>query len=96
MAEIGAVSADLPYMAKALISRIRADPRVDFKKDWKMITLSIGGNDICSFVCAMEKPETLPQKHKLNLYRALTYIRDNMPRYEQPHIKYIFIHTHII
>lgn len=42
LAEIGAVSFDMPYMARALVKRIRADSRVNFKKDWKMVTISIG------------------------------------------------------
>lgn len=45
LAEIGAVSFDMPYMARALVKRIRADPRVNFKKDWKMVTISIGDNN---------------------------------------------------
>lgn len=44
VAEIGAVSFDLPFMAKTLVKRIRNDPRVNFKKDWKMVTISIGKN----------------------------------------------------
>lgn len=80
MAEIGAVSADLPYMAKALVRRIRQDRRINFKKDWKMVTLCMGGNDICSFICTMAEPETLPEKHRQRLIQALRYLRDFMPR----------------
>lgn len=35
--EIGAMSKDIPYMAKVLVKRIKADPKVDLKKDWKVI-----------------------------------------------------------
>lgn len=80
MAEIGAVSYDMPFMAQSLVKRIRADPRVDFKRDWKLVTIAVGGNDICSFVCTMENPEDLPAKHRLRMTRALRYLRDNMPR----------------
>uniref|UniRef100_A0A182WFB0 SGNH hydrolase-type esterase domain-containing protein n=1 Tax=Anopheles minimus TaxID=112268 RepID=A0A182WFB0_9DIPT len=80
MAEIGAVSYDIPYMARAMVQRIRNDPRVDFKRDWKLVTIAIGGNDICSFVCTMRYPEQLPAKHRLRLQRTLRYLRDNMPR----------------
>lgn len=82
MAEIGAVSSDMPYMAKALVKRLKTDPRVNFKKDWKLITLSIGGNDICSFVCLMKNPESLPKKHRVSLTKALRYLRDNLPRFD--------------
>ncbi|XP_055693017.1 phospholipase B1, membrane-associated-like [Lutzomyia longipalpis] len=80
VAEIGAVSADLPYMARTLIRRIKSDRRVNFKKHWKMLTISMGGNDICSFVCTWDDPESLPGKHRVSLLRTLRYIRDNMPR----------------
>ncbi|XP_052873446.1 phospholipase B1, membrane-associated-like [Anopheles cruzii] len=80
MAEIGAVSYDIPYMARALVQRIRQDRRVDWKRDWKLLTIAIGGNDICSFVCTMQRPETLPHKHRLRLQRTLRYLRDNLPR----------------
>ncbi|XP_053670197.1 phospholipase B1, membrane-associated-like [Anopheles nili] len=80
MAEIGAVSYDIPYMARAMVQRIRRDPRVDWKRDWKLVTIAIGGNDICTFVCTMRFPEQLPSKHRLRLQRTLRYLRDNMPR----------------
>lgn len=80
MAEIGAVSADLPYMTKALVERIRRDRRVDFKRDWKLVTVCMGGNDICSFVCTMDEPDTLPEQHRQRLIRSLRYLRDHLPR----------------
>lgn len=76
----GAVSADIPFMAKALVRRIKNDKRINFKKDWKMVTICMGGNDICSFICLMQDPETLPEKHRQRMIKALRYIRDNMPR----------------
>ncbi|XP_049546327.1 phospholipase B1, membrane-associated-like [Anopheles darlingi] len=80
MAEIGAVSYDIPHMARAMVERIRRDRRVDWKRDWKMVTIAIGGNDICTFVCMMQQPEQLPYKHRLRLQKTLRYLRDNMPR----------------
>uniref|UniRef100_A0A182MY44 Phospholipase B1, membrane-associated n=1 Tax=Anopheles dirus TaxID=7168 RepID=A0A182MY44_9DIPT len=80
MAEIGAVSYDIPYMARALVQRMRRDPRVDWKRDWKLVTIAIGGNDICTFVCTMRYPDQLPAKHRLRLQRTLRYLRDSMPR----------------
>ncbi|XP_050093192.1 phospholipase B1, membrane-associated-like [Anopheles aquasalis] len=80
MAEIGAVSYDIPHMARAMVQRIRRDRRVDWKRDWKMVTIAIGGNDICTFVCMMQQPERLPYKHRLRLLKTLRYLRDNMPR----------------
>lgn len=81
LAEIGASSADMPYMAKMLVQRIKMDKRINFKKSWKMVTITIGGNDICSFVCTMDEPQSLPRKHKQRLIKTLRYLRDNLPRF---------------
>lgn len=36
VAEPGSMSRDMPYMARILVKRIRADKRVNFHKDWKV------------------------------------------------------------
>ncbi|XP_063040246.1 phospholipase B1, membrane-associated [Engraulis encrasicolus] len=43
----GAKAHDMPSQARVLIQRMKNDPRVDFQKDWKVITIFIGGNDLC-------------------------------------------------
>lgn len=80
MAEIGASSADMPYMAKTLVQRIKHDRRISLKNSWKMVTIAIGGNDICSFICLMQDPESLPRKYEQRLIKTLRYLRDNLPR----------------
>jgi hypothetical protein len=66
--------------AKALVQRMKQDKRVNFKYDWKMVTIAIGGNDICSFICLMKNPESLPQRHRASLIKTLRYLKNNMPR----------------
>ncbi|XP_070504214.1 phospholipase B1, membrane-associated-like [Chironomus tepperi] len=80
LAEIGAVSTDMPFMARALVKRIKNDKRVNFKYDWKIVTITIGGNDICSFLCLMENPERLPEMHRIALTKTLRYLKSNLPR----------------
>lgn len=80
LAEIGAGSADMPAMTRAMIGRIRQDRRIDFRRDWKMVTTLIGGNDICSYICMMSDPESLPEQHRRNLVKSLRYMRDHLPR----------------
>lgn len=41
VAEIGAMSQDLPFMTRQLVKRIKKDSRVDFKNDWKVLALLI-------------------------------------------------------
>lgn len=81
LAEIGAASADMPAMTRALVRRIRADGRIDFRHDWKVVTALIGGNDVCTFVCMMGEPDALPEQHRWNLVKSLRYMRDYLPRW---------------
>lgn len=36
-AEIGAMSRDLPHMARELVKRMKNDPRVDIQNHWKVM-----------------------------------------------------------
>ncbi|MCI4382273.1 hypothetical protein PGIGA_G00013030 [Pangasianodon gigas] len=65
----GAKSKDLPSQAQALISRMKSDSRINFQNHWKVITVFIGGNDLCEY-CT-----------NLNLYSADNFaknIRDTL------------------
>ncbi|KAG5672555.1 hypothetical protein PVAND_002673 [Polypedilum vanderplanki] len=97
LAEIGAVSNDMPFMARALVKRIKSDRRVNFKYDWKVVTISIGGNDFCSFICLMDKPERLPDMHRISLMKTLRYLKNNLPRafvniVSVPHVETVMIY----
>ena len=37
----------MPKRANALVQRLKEDPTIDYENDWKVVTLFIGGNDIC-------------------------------------------------
>ena len=39
---------DMPDQAREIIKKIKADPNLDMDNDWKMITLFIGGNNLCA------------------------------------------------
>ncbi|KAI9543893.1 hypothetical protein NQZ68_004941 [Dissostichus eleginoides] len=43
----GAKSTDLLSQVRALVARMKNDSRINFESDWKVITLFIGGNDVC-------------------------------------------------
>ncbi|XP_035529318.1 phospholipase B1, membrane-associated [Morone saxatilis] len=45
----GAKSGDMVQQVRVLVDKIKTDPRIDFHNDWKVITMFIGGNDICDF-----------------------------------------------
>lgn len=80
MAEIGAMSRDIPYEAKILIKRMRSDPNVNLSEHWKMITILIGPNDFCLDFCYLPIPELSPENHRRELIATLRILRDNLPR----------------
>ncbi|KTF88291.1 hypothetical protein cypCar_00012681 [Cyprinus carpio] len=41
-------SIDMVTQAQAVIKRMKEDSQIDFQNDWKIITVFIGGNDICA------------------------------------------------
>ncbi|XP_026161753.1 phospholipase B1, membrane-associated-like isoform X2 [Mastacembelus armatus] len=45
----GAKSGDMAQQVHTLVDKMKSDPRIDFNNDWKVITMFIGGNDICDF-----------------------------------------------
>ncbi|XP_015436568.1 PREDICTED: phospholipase B1, membrane-associated-like isoform X2 [Dufourea novaeangliae] len=80
VAEIGAMSRDMPYMAHYLIDRMKKDPRIDMKNHWKLVSLMIGCNDICSNVCSVPSPWSIVEEHKADIIKTLEILRDNLPR----------------
>lgn len=80
IAEIGAMSKDLPFMAKYLVDKIRKDARIDIKKHWKLISIFIGHNDFCSEMCEVPSPWSIVENHKIQLIETLRILRDNLPR----------------
>lgn len=80
VAEAIANTQDMPYMAHVLIKRLQSDPKVDMKKHWKMISLFIGSNDVCSDMCYYDNIEDFLESHRKNLYKTLKILKDNIPR----------------
>uniref|UniRef100_A0A182YTC0 Phospholipase B1, membrane-associated n=1 Tax=Anopheles stephensi TaxID=30069 RepID=A0A182YTC0_ANOST len=80
VAEIGAMSQDLPHQARNLIKRMQADRSVDMKHHWKLITILIGHNDFCSRVCYLPTPEKALYQHEQNLLQTLRLLRKYLPR----------------
>lgn len=80
VAETGAISSDITYMAKLLIHRVRSHKEVDFHNDWKIISLMIGPNDFCTHICYAGDVKNIPENHRKDLVRALRLLRDNLPR----------------
>lgn len=80
VAEIGAMSRDIPHEAKVLVKRMRSDPNVIIQRHWKLITILIGPNDFCSDFCYLANPEKSADNHRRELIETLRILRDNLPR----------------
>ncbi|XP_067613088.1 phospholipase B1, membrane-associated [Eurosta solidaginis] len=80
VAELGAMSRDIPNEAHVLVKRFSRDPKVNMTSDWKIVTLLIGNNDFCSDVCYLPQPEDSIKKHEENMVKTYRYLRDNLPR----------------
>ncbi|XP_031370461.1 phospholipase B1, membrane-associated-like [Apis dorsata] len=80
VAEISAMSRDMPFMAKYLITRMKRDTRIDIKKHWKFLSLFIGANDFCSQMCVPSSPWSILEKHRIDLINTFRILRDNLPR----------------
>ena len=68
----------MPGQAELLVDRLRSDPKVDFENDWKLITIFIGGNDLCDY--CNDEEEFSPEKYEENLQTALDHLHAHVPR----------------
>ncbi|XP_005186360.1 phospholipase B1, membrane-associated [Musca domestica] len=78
--EGSALTLDMPYQARVLIRRLERDPQVDMARHWKVITLFIGGNDVCFDMCYYKQLEEFLDLHRRSLYKTLEILKANIPR----------------
>lgn len=72
----GAKNDDMLSQSEFLVPRMKADPRVDFENDWKLLTMFVGGNDLCGSCRGRDSPPV----YYANFEQALLYLQANMPR----------------
>ncbi|TDG46736.1 hypothetical protein AWZ03_006783 [Drosophila navojoa] len=80
IAEPMLMSHDLLYQVRVLVDLMRRDPHVDMKRHWKLITVFVGNNDICSDMCHWDDQEEVLDRHARDLREAFRLLRDNVPR----------------
>ncbi|XP_068108269.1 phospholipase B1, membrane-associated-like isoform X2 [Hyperolius riggenbachi] len=78
LAITGANSILLPQQARHLIDTLKTLPDVNYKEDWKVITIFIGGNDLCDFC----KNKTLysAESFILSVTESLDMLQNELPR----------------
>nr|XP_054604128.1 phospholipase B1, membrane-associated [Nothobranchius furzeri] len=74
----GAKSKDVPSQVRALVTRMKNDPRINFESDWKMITVFIGGNDVCDHCTNSLLFSEL--NYVQNVRESLDYLHKEVPR----------------
>jgi phospholipase B1 len=77
IARPGAQNDDMLEEAELLHERMLADSRVNYTHDWKMISMFVGGNDLC---VACHNGRNTPALFYYEFERALVYLKANMPR----------------
>ncbi|XP_069708716.1 phospholipase B1, membrane-associated [Phaenicophaeus curvirostris] len=74
----GDCAEDVPAQVRRLVDRMKSDTRINLQTDWKLITLFIGGNDLCAFC---ENPiRYSPENYTYNLQTALDILHREVPR----------------
>ncbi|KAF4533410.1 hypothetical protein B566_EDAN013292 [Ephemera danica] len=74
-----AADENLLQQARILVARMRKDPSIDIANHWKLVTILIGANDLCSSQCFNSTANT-GEQHALQLRRALDYLQRHLPR----------------
>lgn len=79
VAEFGAMSRDMPHMARELVRRMKNDRNVK-PEHWKLINFFIGANDFCIDICYREDMENIVLTHEKDVLKAFRILRENLQR----------------
>ncbi|XP_054759869.2 phospholipase B1, membrane-associated-like [Lytechinus pictus] len=69
---------DMPHQADWLIQKMKADPDIDFENDWKVVTIFIGGNDLCAWCNNLDYYSS--DNYVNFIHESLVILHDQMPR----------------
>ncbi|XP_071962890.1 phospholipase B1, membrane-associated-like [Antedon mediterranea] len=67
----------MPTQVRRMIGKMKNDPFVDFENDWKLVTLFIGGNDLCQYCDNPNKFD--PHQYVAYIDEALTIMQTDLP-----------------
>ncbi|XP_078398995.1 phospholipase B1, membrane-associated [Cetorhinus maximus] len=69
---------DMPKQAQTLIQLMKNSSEINFKQDWKVITLFIGANDLCEY--CMDKETYSADNYVKHIEEALDMLHKQVPR----------------
>ncbi|XP_056261546.1 phospholipase B1, membrane-associated-like [Seriola aureovittata] len=78
MAAPGAKTSEIPGQVQALIKAMRENKGVNFEKDWKLVTIFVGGNDLCHY--CIDQNNLSPKNYSHNLMLSLDMLYKEVPR----------------
>ncbi|CAD5125345.1 DgyrCDS13584 [Dimorphilus gyrociliatus] len=78
VARMGARATHLPNQADKMIDRLKTTSDIDFENDWKLITLFIGGNDLCGY--CRDRPNRSPEKFAEHIKNTLDKLHQQVPK----------------
>ncbi|XP_027130869.1 phospholipase B1, membrane-associated-like [Larimichthys crocea] len=74
----GAKISGIPGQVRRLIDIMKNDSTVDFQNDWKLVTLFIGGNDLCQY--CNDRATLSPQNYSHHMMTSLDMLYKEVPR----------------
>ncbi|XP_069008959.1 phospholipase B1, membrane-associated-like [Embiotoca jacksoni] len=78
MAVSGAKISGIPGQVRHLIDTMKNDSMVNFQDDWKLVTLFIGGNDLCQY--CNDRASLSPENYSHHLMTSLDILYKEVPR----------------
>jgi len=78
VAQPGNTAELMPYQARLLVERMKVSKEVDLNLDWKMVTLLIGGNDLCQYCNNVTRYS--PENYVSHIRAALDILHQELPR----------------
>ncbi|XP_045917362.1 phospholipase B1, membrane-associated-like [Micropterus dolomieu] len=78
MAVAGAKTSEIPLQVQDLIKAMRENKEVDFEKDWKLVTIFVGGKDLCNY--CIDQNNLSPKNYSHNLMLSLDMLYKEVPR----------------
>jgi phospholipase B1 len=74
----GSKAIDMPGQARKLIEDIKNNPDYNYEEDWKVVTLFIGGNNLCQY--CINYYENTPEVYVKEIQQALDILHENLPK----------------
>ncbi|XP_053736436.1 phospholipase B1, membrane-associated-like isoform X1 [Synchiropus splendidus] len=78
MAVSGAMTSSIPAQIQELIKVMKEDKAVNFEQDWKLLTVFVGGNDLCSY--CLDQSNLSPTNYSHHLMLGLDLLYQEVPR----------------